>query len=264
MVAAAANDSRYSISVGINLSHRLRLIPFILFRRSSISVLHPDLQIRSDFLVAISVLITKERDALELSSCRNVEHVGRIDDFRLRVVVVELQRNVVGSCSAVADNSLAYHFLSGNSDCCSSFNLNTAVDNQFGSKFAVADLQQDGYAAGELKSINIAGDGTVVASYSNNITRAEAQLALTNFRNPQGLTAVGGNNWVESADSGAPVDGKPGSGSFGTLRAGALGESNVDLTAELVNMMTAQRAYQANAQTIKTQDQVMSTLVNLR
>ena len=135
---------------------------------------------------------------------------------------------------------------------------------QFGTKFAISDLQQDGYAAGELKSINIAGDGTVVASYSNGITRAEAQLALTNFRNPQGLTAVGGNNWVESADSGAPVDGKPGSGSFGTLRAGALEESNVDLTAELVNMMTAQRSYQANAQTIKTQDQVMSTLVNLR
>ena len=137
MVAAAANDSRYSISVGINLSHRLRLIPIFNLRRSSISVLHPDFQIRRDFLVAISVLITKERDALELSSCRNVEHVGRIDDLRLRVFVVELQRSVVGSCSAVADNSLAYHFLSGNSDCCSSFNLNTAVDNQFGSKLAI-------------------------------------------------------------------------------------------------------------------------------
>ncbi len=137
MVAAAANDSRYSISVGINLSHRLRLIPIFDLRRSSISVLHPDFQIRRDFHVAITVLKTKERDALELSSCRNVEQVGRIDDFRLRVVVVELQRSVVGSCSAVADNSLAYHFLSGNSDCCSSFNLNTAVDNQFGSKLAI-------------------------------------------------------------------------------------------------------------------------------
>lgn len=135
---------------------------------------------------------------------------------------------------------------------------------QFGSKFAVSDLQQDGFAAGELKNINISDDGTIMASYSNGITRAEAQMALTNFRNPQGLTPVGGNNWVASADSGAPVDGKPGSGSFGSLRSGALEESNVDLTAELVGMMTAQRAYQANAQTIKTQDQVMSTLVNLR
>ncbi|WP_119967280.1 flagellar hook protein FlgE [Simplicispira lacusdiani] len=135
---------------------------------------------------------------------------------------------------------------------------------QFGSKFAVADLSQDGYASGDLTSINISNDGMVMASYSNGVTRAEAQVALANFRNPQGLLAVGGNNWVESFDSGPAVLGKPGDGNFGVLRSGALEDSNVDLTAELVNMMTAQRAYQANAQTIKTQDQVMSTLVNLR
>ena len=135
---------------------------------------------------------------------------------------------------------------------------------QFGSKFAVADLSQDGYASGDLTSINISNDGMVMASYSNGVTRAEAQVALANFRNPQGLLAVGGNNWVESFDSGPAVMGKPGDGNFGVLRSGALEDSNVDLTAELVNMMTAQRAYQANAQTIKTQDQVMSTLVNLR
>lgn len=135
---------------------------------------------------------------------------------------------------------------------------------QFGSKFAVADLSQDGYASGDLTSINISNDGMIMASYSNGVTRAEAQVALANFRNPQGLLAVGGNNWVESFDSGPAVLGKPGDGNFGFLRSGALEDSNVDLTAELVNMMTAQRAYQANAQTIKTQDQVMSTLVNLR
>ena len=135
---------------------------------------------------------------------------------------------------------------------------------QFGSKFAVADLSQDGYASGDLTSINISNDGMVMASYSNGVTRSEAQVALANFRNPQGLLAVGGNNWVESFDSGPAVMGKPGDGNFGSLRAGALEDSNVDLTAELVNMMTAQRAYQANAQTIKTQDQVMSTLVSLR
>ena len=135
---------------------------------------------------------------------------------------------------------------------------------QFGSKFAVADLSQDGYASGDLTSINISNDGMVMASYSNGVTRAEAQVALANFRNPQGLLAVGGNNWVESFDSGPAVMGKPGDGNCGALRSGALEDSNVDLTAELVNMMTAQRAYQANAQTIKTQDQVMSTLVNLR
>ena len=135
---------------------------------------------------------------------------------------------------------------------------------QFSTKFAVADPKQDGYTSGDLTSINISNDGMIMASYSNGVTRAEAQVALANFRNPQGLLAVGGNNWVESFDSGPAVMGKPGDGNFGALRSGALEDSNVDLTAELVNMMTAQRAYQANAQTIKTQDQVMSTLVNLR
>ena len=85
-----------------------------------------------------------------------------------------------------------------------------------------------------------------------------------NFRNAQGLAPTGSGYWVETAASGQPVRGAPGEGTFGQLRSGALEESNVDLTAELVNMMTTQRAYQANAQTIKTQDQVMSTLVNLR
>lgn len=135
---------------------------------------------------------------------------------------------------------------------------------QFGAKFSVADLTQDGYASGELTSINISNDGMVMASYSNGVTRAEAQVALASFRNAQGLAPVGGNNWVATNESGTAVVGKPGAGNMGLLRAGALEDSNVDLTAELVNMMTAQRTYQANAQTIKTQDQIMSTLVNLR
>ncbi len=135
---------------------------------------------------------------------------------------------------------------------------------QFGSPWAISDLKQDGYTAGNLTSINIGNDGSIVASYSNGVSRAEAQVALASFRNPQGLTPIGGNNWVETMESGASMLGKPGSGNFGTLRSGALEDSNVDLTAELVGMMTAQRSYQANAQTIKTQDQVLSTIVNLR
>jgi len=142
--------------------------------------------------------------------------------------------------------------------------LNLDQVTQYGSSFAVATQSQDGYAAGELTSVNIEDSGMVMATYSNGVTRAEAQLALANFRNPQGLRPIGGNNWVETFESGAPVVGAPGTGSLGALRSGALEDSNVDLTAELVNLMTAQRYYQANAQTIKTQDQVMSTLVNLR
>ncbi|RYF74239.1 MAG: flagellar hook-basal body complex protein, partial [Comamonadaceae bacterium] len=135
---------------------------------------------------------------------------------------------------------------------------------QFGQKFAVSDLSQDGYTSGELTGINIENNGMVMTRYSNGVTRAEGQVALASFRNTQGLSSVGNNNWVETFESGQAVLGTPTDGNFGALRSGALEDSNVDLTAELVNMMTAQRAYQANAQTIKTQDQIMSTLVNLR
>ena len=135
---------------------------------------------------------------------------------------------------------------------------------QFGKKFAVSTLSQDGYTSGELTGINIKNNGMIMTRYSNGVTRAEGQLALSSFRNTQGLASVGGNNWVATFESGQPVVGTATDGNFGSLRSGALEDSNVDLTAELVNMMTAQRAYQANAQTIKTQDQIMSTLVNLR
>ena len=135
---------------------------------------------------------------------------------------------------------------------------------QFGSAWSVAKLTQDGYASGELTSVNVSKDGTLMASYSNGVTRAEAQIALAKFTNAQGLIPDGNNNWIASNDSGPAVYGSAGSGSFGDIQGNALEQSNVDLTAELVNMMTAQRAYQANAQTIKTQDQIFSTLVNLR
>ena len=135
---------------------------------------------------------------------------------------------------------------------------------QFGTKFAVSETTQNGYTSGQLTGMNIGPDGTITTTYSNGVSRPEGVIALATFRNTQGLADVGNNLWVETASSGQPTVGQPTSGAFGALRAGALEESNVDLTAELVNMMTAQRAYQANAQTIKTQDQVMSTIVNLR
>ncbi len=135
---------------------------------------------------------------------------------------------------------------------------------QFGNAFSVSRLSQDGYAPGELTGVNVATDGTLMASYSNGITRAESRIAMARFTNAQGLTPAGNNNWEWTADAGPTIYGNAQSGSFGTIQGSALEESNVDLTAQLVNMMTAQRAYQANAQTIKTQDQIFSTLVNLR
>jgi flagellar hook protein FlgE len=135
---------------------------------------------------------------------------------------------------------------------------------QFGSAFAVSNLSQDGYSSGELIALNIGADGVIATRYSNGQTLFNGQITLADFRNVQGLAPQAGNAWAATFASGAPVQGAPGNGKFGGLRSGALEDSNVDLTTELVNMMTAQRAYQANAQTIKTQDQVMSTLVNLR
>jgi flagellar hook protein FlgE len=142
--------------------------------------------------------------------------------------------------------------------------LDLSKMTQVNARFAVSDLTQDGYTAGQLTGMKIEDSGILTATYSNGQTQAAGQIALVNFRNAQGLAPTGSGNWVETAASGQPVRGAPGEVTFGQLRSGALEESNVDLTAELVNMMTTQRAYQANAQTIKTQDQIMSTLVNLR
>ncbi|MFM2408477.1 MAG: hypothetical protein RL358_1219 [Pseudomonadota bacterium] len=142
--------------------------------------------------------------------------------------------------------------------------FNFATTSQYGSNFGVNSLAQDGYTTGQLSGFSTSADGTVVGRYSNGQTKALGQVVLANFSNTQGLQPLGNNQWSQTPVSGVPLVGAPGSSSLGVLQSGAVEDSNVDLTAELVNMITAQRAYQANAQTIKTQDQLMQTLVNLR
>jgi flagellar hook protein FlgE len=142
--------------------------------------------------------------------------------------------------------------------------LDVSAATQFGSPFGVTNMTQDGYAAGLLTAIAVEPNGIVTARYSNGQSRPAGQIEVANFRNPQGLQPIGDNAWARTFASGDPVFGVPGDGNLGNLQAGALEESNIDLTGELVNMITAQRTYQANAQTIKTQDQVLQTLVNLR
>ncbi len=128
----------------------------------------------------------------------------------------------------------------------------------------VNSMSQSGYATGTLTGINISSDGTVLGNYSNGQSKALAQVALSTFANPNGLLNMGNNLWQATATSGEARYGVPGEGTRGVLQSAAVEESNVDLTAELVNMITLQRNYQANAQSIKTQDQIMQTLVNLR
>lgn len=142
--------------------------------------------------------------------------------------------------------------------------LNLTGASQYGANFGVTNLTQDGYAPGQLTGVAIDPSGVLMARYSNGQSKPAGQLELANFRNPQGLQPLGGNAWASTFASGDPIYGTPSQGNMGALQSGALEESNVDLTAELVNMITAQRVYQANAQTIKTEDQIMQTLVNLR
>jgi flagellar hook protein FlgE len=143
-------------------------------------------------------------------------------------------------------------------------NLDLTNSTQFGSTFSVNANNQDGYASGQLAAFNTGADGVIVGSYTNGQSKTLGQVVLANFVNMNGLRPLGGNAWAESSESGAPLIGEPSTGQLGVLQSSSQEDSNVDLTAELVNMITAQRVYQANAQTIKTQDQVLQTLVNLR
>ena len=144
------------------------------------------------------------------------------------------------------------------------FDIDFTGTTQFGSSFGVNSLAQDGYTSGRLSGFAIGGDGIILGRYTNGQSGTLGQVILANFNNAQGLQPLGDNGWAETSVSGVPLVGSPSSGSLGALQSAAVEESNVDLTAELVNMITAQRIYQANAQSIKTQDAVLQTLVNLR
>jgi len=135
---------------------------------------------------------------------------------------------------------------------------------QFGNAFSVSRLTQDGYATGSLTGLNVGEDGVVEGRYSNGRSVALGQVAMANFSNPQGLKKLGDSAWAETRDSGPVVRGMAGSGNFGPVQSGALEASNVDLTAQLVNMITAQRNFQANSQMIQTSDAITQTIINIR
>ncbi len=145
------------------------------------------------------------------------------------------------------------------------FPVDFAGSTQYGAQFTVNSLTQDGFSSGKLAGFNIGSDGIILGRYTNGQSKNLGQVVLSNFRNPQGLQPLGDNTWAASSVSGAELSGAPGSsGQYGPLQSSALEDSNVDLTAELVSMITQQRVYQANAQSIKTQDSILQTLVNLR
>jgi flagellar hook protein FlgE len=143
-------------------------------------------------------------------------------------------------------------------------NVDYGAISQWGGGFNVVELSQDGYTTGRLNSIDIDASGIVFARFTNGQTRTLAQIALVNFANPQGLSQLGNTSWGESFESGPPLVAPPGSSGLGLIQSGALEGSNVDLTEQLVRMITSQRNFQANAQVIQTADTITQSIINLR
>ncbi|MCK2184941.1 flagellar hook protein FlgE [Halomonas getboli] len=143
------------------------------------------------------------------------------------------------------------------------FDYRPTGSTQFGNTSSTSSLTQDGYTSGALVGITIQDDGTVMRNYANEQSVPAGQIALANFRNPEGLEAVGDNAWSATASSGQELLGEPGTGVLGSVQSSAIETSNVDLASQLVDMIVTQRAYQANSQTISTQDEVLQAAINL-
>jgi flagellar hook protein FlgE len=135
---------------------------------------------------------------------------------------------------------------------------------QYSSVFSVNTLAQNGYPSGNLVGINIDDSGIAYANYSNGKSQPLGQIALARFANPQGLAKLGDTTWAQSSASGVRIDGVPGTGSFGKIQSGSVEASNVDLSAQLVQLIIGQQAYQANAQSITTEKTITETVLNIR
>ncbi|GHC26056.1 flagellar hook protein FlgE [Aidingimonas halophila] len=144
------------------------------------------------------------------------------------------------------------------------FDFDFAGSTQFGNDFELSSLNQDGYSSGSLVGTTIDESGNIIGNYSNEESQVLGTIAMANFRNPEGLDPVGDNAWAETSESGQALLGQAGEGVFGSIESGTIETSNVDLNGELVDLIIAQRNYQANSQTVKVQDEVLQGTVNLR
>ncbi len=142
--------------------------------------------------------------------------------------------------------------------------MNFFGTTQVQQKFSVNGMTQNGLPAGRLTGIDIDNDGVIFARFSNGGSQTMGKVALTRFANNNGLAKLGDTAWGQSANSGEPIPGQAGANNFGSIQAGALESSNVDLSAQLVNLIVAQQSYQANAQTITTENSIMQTILQIR
>ncbi|MBT4838460.1 MAG: flagellar hook protein FlgE [Methylococcales bacterium] len=145
-----------------------------------------------------------------------------------------------------------------------SFDYSTTGTTQFAAPFAVSELDQDGFTAGRLSGIDLDETGVIRASFSNGQSQTLGKVALAQFNNDQGLKQLGNSSFSETLTSGVPLAGESGISDFGIIRSGALENSNVDITKEMVHLITAQRNFQANARSIETNNQLTQTVINIR
>jgi len=168
-----------------------------------------------------------------------------------------------GAVTTPVNGNLPFSYAPPNGALPMALNFNFSKTTQYGGQFGVSSITQNGYATGQLSTVAIDPTGIVSAVYTNGRSTQLGQLAMANFPNPQGLKQLGDTNWSETFTSGTVVKGVAGSAGFGSIQSGALESSNVDLTTQLVNMITAQRAFQANAQVITTANQESQTIINI-
>ena len=176
-----------------------------------------------------------------------------------------LQYSSSGALTSPANGQVTLPgYTASNGSAAMNMTIDLSKTTQFGSQFSVSALNQNGYTTGQLTGIAVDGTGVVSARYSNGQSTSLGQIALTTFANPQGLQQLGNASWAETYGSGQALRGVAGATNFGQVQSKALESSNVDLTTQLVNMITAQRSYQANAQMIQTADQITQTIINIR
>ncbi|MES1208529.1 MAG: flagellar hook protein FlgE [Pseudomonadota bacterium] len=135
---------------------------------------------------------------------------------------------------------------------------------QFSAPSSTSFLNQDGYAAGTLTGISVDAQGKITGAFTNGQSRVVGQVALADFQAPDQLSRTGGNLFAAMPAAGPPTVGQPGTANRGSIAAGALEQSNVDLSQEFVRMIAAQRQFQANAKTLTTSDALLQELMNIK
>ncbi|MBX7148462.1 flagellar hook protein FlgE [bacterium] len=177
-----------------------------------------------------------------------------------------------GTLVSATTSSSDFDFLGATQSQAITFDFGSSTDSggsgldgvtQFGSNSSVSNINQDGYASGSLKTFEISADGTITGNYSNGVTQTIAQVILASFNNPNELTRVGSNNYIETLDSGVPLISSPGTSGKGSIVSSTLEQSNVDLASELIRMVIIQRGFQANSRTISTVNDLLAQLVTL-